>query len=46
LSVWYTTAGAYQGALTEFDFGPLCTKGGSIAAVNTWTRDNGFGGSR
>lgn len=45
LSVWYTTAGAYQGALTEFDFGPLCTKGGSIAAVNTWTRDNGFGGS-
>lgn len=45
LSVWYTTAGAYQGALTEFDFGPLCKKGGSIACLGTWTRDNGSGGA-
>jgi len=44
LSVWYTTAGAFQGALTEFDFGPFCARGGEIAAVATWTRDNGFGG--
>lgn len=44
LSVWYTTAGTYQGALTEFDFGPFCKKGGVIAAIGTWTRDNGAGG--
>lgn len=45
LSVWYTTAGAYQGALTQFDFGPLCRKGGSINAIGSWTRDNGAGGA-
>lgn len=45
LSVWYATAGAYQGALIQFDFGPLCTRGGAIAAISTWTRDNGFGGA-
>lgn len=44
LSVWYTAAGAFQGALTEFDFGGFCTKGGAIAGISTWTRDNGFGG--
>jgi len=44
LSVWYTAAGAFQGALTQFDFGPFCTRGGEIAAITTWTRDNGFGG--
>lgn len=45
LSVWYTAAGAFQGALTQFDFGPFCSKGGSIAAITTWTRDNGYGGA-
>jgi len=45
LSVWYTTAGAFQGALTEFDFGPFCRKGGTINAIGSWTRDNGAGGS-
>jgi hypothetical protein len=45
LSVWYTTAGAYQGALTQFDFGPLCRKGGTINAIGSWTRDNGSGGA-
>lgn len=44
LSIWYTAAGAYQGALTEFDFGGFCTKGGAISGIATWTRDNGFGG--
>lgn len=44
LKVWYSTAGAYQGALTAFDFGPLCVRGGAIACLGTWTRDNGFGG--
>lgn len=45
LSVWYTTAGAYQGALTQFDFGPLCRRGGTINAIGSWTRDNGSGGA-
>lgn len=44
LKVWYTDAGAYQGTLTSFDFGQFCTRGGKIAAIATWTRDNGFGG--
>ena len=43
LSVWYTTAGAFQGAVTEFDFGPFCRKGGEIAAIGSWTRDSGDG---
>lgn len=45
LSVWYTTAGAFQGALTQFDFGPFCKKGGTINAIGSWTRDNGTGGA-
>lgn len=43
-SVWYSAAGAFQGALTEFDFGGFLTKGGKISALASWTRDNGFGG--
>ena len=45
LSCWYTSAGAFQGALTQLDFSSLCQRGGKIAALATWTRDNGFGGS-
>lgn len=45
LSVWYLPVGQFQGALTEFDFGPLCTRGGTISKIATWTRDNGFGGA-
>jgi len=45
LSVWYLPVGVYQGALTEFDIGPLCTKGGSIAKIATWTRDNAAAGA-
>lgn len=45
LKVWYTTAGAFQGALTLFDFGPFCKKGGTINAVGSWTRDSGGGGA-
>lgn len=45
LSVWYTTAGAFQGVLTRFDFGPFCLKGGEIASIGTWTRDSGSGGT-
>ena len=43
LSVWYTTAGAFQGAVTEFDFGTFCRKGGEIASIGSWTRDSGDG---
>lgn len=45
LSVWYTVAGAFGGTLTKFDFGSVCSKGGSIASITTWTRDNGAGGA-
>jgi len=45
LSVWYLPVGQYQGALTEFDFGPVFAKGGYLEAIATWTRDNGFAGA-
>lgn len=45
LSMWYLPVGQYQGALTEFDFGPLCAKGGKIAKIATWTRDNAAAGA-
>lgn len=45
LSLWYTTSGAFQGALTLFDAGPFCKKGGAINAIGSWTRDNGTGGA-
>lgn len=45
LSCWYTSAGSFQGALTELDFSSICVRGGAIAALASWTRDNGFGGS-
>jgi hypothetical protein len=44
LSVWYSAAGAFQGALTELDLSSYATRGGKIAAISTWTRDNGTGG--
>lgn len=45
LSIWYLPVGQYQGALTEFDLGPLCSKGGKIAKIATWTRDNAAAGA-
>lgn len=46
LKVWYPAAGTFQQSpLTAFDFGPFCIKGGTIAAIGTWTRDNGYGGA-
>ncbi len=46
LKVWYAAAGSFQGSpLIAFDFGPFCIKGGSLAAIGTWTRDNGYGGA-
>ena len=45
MSIWYLDVGTYQGALTEFDLGPLATQGGKIAAIGTWTRDNAAAGA-
>jgi len=45
LSIWYLDVGTYQGALTEFDLGPLATQGGKIASIGTWTRDNAAAGA-
>lgn len=43
LSVWYLAAGAAGGALTEFDFSSIMSKGGYIMFMATWTRDGGSG---
>lgn len=46
LKVWYPDAGTFQGSpMTAFDFGPFCIRGGTIAGIGTWTRDNGYGGA-
>lgn len=45
LSIWYLPVGQFQGALTEFDLGPLATQGGKIVAIQTWTRDNASAGA-
>ena len=43
LSIWYLTAGAAGGALTEFDLSGEFHRGGYIMALGTWTRDAGDG---
>lgn len=43
LDAWYLPAGSIQGAATRFPIGPLCTRGGSLLAVGSWTRDGGAG---
>lgn len=45
LKIWYLPVGQYQGALTEYDLGPLCEKGGYIVSLATWTRDNAAAGA-
>ena len=45
LSLWYLPVGQFQGALTEYNIGPLCQKGGTIAKIATWTRDNASAGA-
>lgn len=43
LSFWYLPADAIGGALTEFQLGGLCNKGGYTMAMGTWTLDSGAG---
>lgn len=43
LSFWYLAAGAAGGALTEFDLSSLCTQGGYLMWMATWSFDSGDG---
>lgn len=45
MKIWYLPVGQYQGALTEYDLGPLASEGGKIVAIQTWTRDNASAGA-
>lgn len=40
---WYLDADAVTGAANDFDFGPFFKKGGYLAALATWTIDDGDG---
>jgi hypothetical protein len=43
LSVWYLATNAIGGAASELDFSTLCSEGGYMMAMATWTRDGGDG---
>lgn len=44
LSAWYMdTVLAISGGMSELNVGPLCERGGELAALATWTRDGGSG---
>jgi len=42
-SFWYPSAGAYAGAMTEFDLSEFTTTGGDLLTLISWTRDSGAG---
>lgn len=42
-SFWYAAAGAYQGALAEFDLSTQLQTGGTLVMMLTWTLDAGDG---
>lgn len=43
LAFWYLPVSTISGAMTKFDIAPYATKGGSINAIATWSRDAGNG---
>jgi hypothetical protein len=43
LIVGYLAVNSIAGAVSTFDLGGLCTKGGRIEALASWTRDGGSG---
>lgn len=43
LNFWYLAIDSIGGALTEFQLGPLCAKGGYAMAMATWSLDGGNG---
>lgn len=40
---WYLPAGAFWGVAQSFDFGPQFKRGGFLAALGTWSTDDGNG---
>lgn len=42
-NAWFLAVDAIAGALTQFDIGPLLTKGGHLVTMGTWTVDGGNG---
>lgn len=42
-SAWFLATDAIAGTATEFELGPLITKGGTLVAMGTWTIDGGAG---
>lgn len=43
LSFWYLAVSSIAGTATEFNLDALCSKGGYLVAMGTWTRDGGDG---
>lgn len=43
LSFWYFPVETISGAISEFDIGPVCNKGGYLMAMGNWTLDAGDG---
>jgi len=43
LTIGYLAVNAISGAVSTFDLGGLCNKGGKIQALASWTRDGGSG---
>jgi hypothetical protein len=41
--VWYSAVTTMTGALTKFDLSSVFSKGGSLAAMGSWTLDSGTG---
>ena len=40
---WYLGVDAVAGAATQFDFGPIFTRGGHVQKIETWSLDAGYG---
>lgn len=43
LKFWYLAVESISGALSSFDLAPLCSLGGYLVAMGTWSRDGGNG---
>ncbi len=43
LRAWYLPVNSIGGTAASFDIGALCSRGGFIMAMGTWTRDSGAG---
>ena len=43
LGFWYFPVETISGAISYFDLAPLCSLGGYLVAIGSWTRDGGAG---